>query len=137
MSQDNTGFQLPASEALLDLIFLALDHGVNSVSEGGLLIPFLMAEAKGERELHRFVSSTLEEGIAAAKKLAAELPSTVVAYAIAYDGYLTMGDQRTDAIFVEGAERNGTYGLRFAQRYQPNPFQTIGNPAYLGECEQL
>jgi hypothetical protein len=46
---------------LMDVIFLALDHGIESVkSSGGPLIPFVVTEGS-ERKLDVFVLEQLEE----------------------------------------------------------------------------
>lgn len=52
------------SDALSDLVFFGLDHGVDSVREGGPLVPFAVVERDGSRELARTVATTLEEGLA-------------------------------------------------------------------------
>ena len=51
------------SEEFADLVFFALDHGVDSVrASSGPLIPFVVVEQDGKRELHRFATQRLEEG---------------------------------------------------------------------------
>ena len=71
----------------------------------------------------------------------AAFPPSVTAYAIAYDGFLTVQGTKFDAILVEASERGRPVGVRMAQRYTPKKllrsFQTVGNPALLGECETL
>ena len=51
------------SQELIDLAFAALDHGIDSVREGGPLIPFVMSETGSERTLTRFAAEMLEEGL--------------------------------------------------------------------------
>jgi hypothetical protein len=52
------------SPKLMDVIFLALDHGIESVkSSGGPLIPFVVTEGS-ERKLDVFVLEQLEEALA-------------------------------------------------------------------------
>jgi hypothetical protein len=130
---------LEMSQQFADLVFLALDHGVESVREGGPLIPFIIFERSGERTLERFVAELLEQGEAHARQALANLPAEVTAYAFAYDGYLTVEGTRTDAIYVEASERGRAAGVRLAQRYTPKEgsrsLQTIGNAAFVGEIE--
>jgi hypothetical protein len=130
---------LEMSEKFADLVFMALDHGVDSVRSGGPLIPFLVTERGGERTLQRFVAERLEQGEAHGRQILARLPAEVTAYAFAYDGFLTIEGTKVDAIFVEASERGRPAGVRMAQRYKPKNllrgFQTIGNPAFVGECE--
>jgi hypothetical protein len=137
---DSNNIQM--SEKFADLVFLALDHGVDSVrGSGGPLTPFVVVEQDGKRELHRFATERLEEGQQRAREAIAALPPSATAYAMAYDGYITVQGTKFDAILVEASERGRPTGVRMAQRYTPKKFlrsfQTIGNPALLGECETL
>jgi hypothetical protein len=130
------------SEKFADLVFLALDHGVDSVrASGGPLIPFIVVEKDGKRAIHRFVTKRLEEGPQRAREAIAALPPNAGAYALAYDGYITVQGTKFDTILVEASERGRPTGVRMAQRYAPKKllrsFQTVGNPALLGECEGL
>ena len=130
------------SEKFATLVFLALDHGVDSVrASGGPLIPFIVVEQDGKRELRRFVAERLEEGQQRAREAVAALPPSATAYALAYDGYITVQGTKFDAILVEASERSRPAGVRMAQRYTPKrflrSFQTVGNPALLGKCETL
>ena len=54
--------EISASDELMNLAFFALDHGVESVKEGGPLVPFAVIENADGRSLSRFVAETLEEG---------------------------------------------------------------------------
>ena len=131
--------EIPASDELLDLVFAALDHGIGSVEDGGPLIPFVLAETAGGRELTRFAAETLEEGVAQARQHAGASAADRVA--VAYDGYLTVEGERSDAIFVEAQERTAPSSVVFAQRYRPGgrlrKFATVGNAAFAGEGDGL
>ncbi len=128
------------SEAFGELVFFALDHAVDSVREGGPLIPFLIIGRSDGRELRRFASETLEEGQAAVRKAVAKLEHDVTAYAMAYDGYMSFEGSKWDAILCEAAERGAPSGVFFAQRYQPKQgvfgkFKAVGNAAFVPEHE--
>jgi hypothetical protein len=82
------------SQKLSQLVFMALDHGVDSVREGGPLIPFLMSSGGEKISMQRFASDRLEEATALGRKYAAQLPGTVRLAAFAYDGYLTLGGKK-------------------------------------------
>ena len=133
--------EIPASEQLAELVFLALDHGIESVRDGGPLTPFAVTEASdGERALTRFVAETLEGGYSTAREHVAK--SDAERAVVARDGYLTVEGVRTDAIFVEGQERGERQAcIVFAQRYRPGgrlrKFQTIGNAAFVGDGDPL
>src|SRR5258706_8641614 len=128
--------QIEMSEKFADLVFLALDHGVESVRDGdGPLIPFVIFEQDGKRELHRYAAERLEDCERQAREAVATLPPSVTAYALAYDGFITVQGTKFDAILVEASERGRPAGVRMAQRYipkeHPRDFQTVGNPALL------
>lgn len=131
-----------ADEALTDLAFLALDHGIESIKDGsGPLIPFTITEPPpGGRNLQRHVSDTLEEAQTGARE-ALRRDTDAVRAALAYDGYITVDGERSDAIIVEAYERGQEHGVIYAQRYQParllRKFSTIGNTAFLGDAEPL
>jgi hypothetical protein len=98
--------ELEPTEELLDLIFFALDHGIESVrASGGPLRPFLMAKGEGKPLLRRFVTESLDRGREMVQDAADRLPPEVRWYAIACDGCLPTEKERFDAIIVEAAER--------------------------------
>src|SRR5688500_10666221 len=130
------------SERFADLVFFTLDHAVDCVrASSGPLIPFVVVDQDGKRELHRFATERLEEGQQRAREAVTALPQNATAYALAYDGYITVQGTNFDAILVEASERGRPAGVRMAQRYTPKKFlrsfRTVGNPALLGECETL
>jgi len=126
------------------LIFLALDHAIDSIKEGGPLVPFLFHEGPaGERNraLARYDASFYEESVLRARFAAAALPNSVETCVLAFDGFITVEGIKSDAILVEASQRGRPKGLVFAQRYQPahgpEVLRKIGNAAFLGECESL
>ncbi len=112
---------------LNDLMFKALDHGVDSVSGGGDLVPFVMTE----NNLQRFVASTLEESKEQAEKFLISLRDEPVA-ALAYGGYLTTEGKKFSTVFVKVFDLNEDKGILLVQRYEPKAFlrklQLVGNP---------
>jgi hypothetical protein len=124
----------------MDVIFFALDHGIESVrASGGPLIPFVIIEGS-KRELNRFVLERLEDALARACEFVAGASVDAAFHAIAYDEYITVEGNKFDSILVEGGERGRPKSLLFAQRYQPkkrlfSKFRTIGNAAFIGEAE--
>src|SRR3954447_2310197 len=112
--------QIEMSEKFADLVFLALDQGVESVRDGdGPLIPFVIFEQDGKRELHRYAAEKLEDCERQARAAVAALPKGVTAYALAYDGFITVQGTKFDAILVEASERGRPAGVRMGQRYTP------------------
>ncbi len=129
------------SEKFADLVFFALDHGINSIAEDGPLIPFIVYDKEGKRSLHRYSADTLEESLNQARLAASRLPMDVFACAIAYDGNVLLKNAKYDAIIVEGTERGKLSGIKLAQRYSPKAllrkFAKVGNPLDLGECKSV
>jgi hypothetical protein len=128
------------SDKLAELVFFALDHGIDSVRDGGPLVAFLLTEGCG-RHLARFATERIEQGVMEARRAVSSLDGSVNSYAIAYDGYVTIEGTRFDAILVEAAERGSAAGFLFAQRYRPKKgllrrFKVIGNAIFLEEAEQ-
>lgn len=131
----------PSAE-FADHFFLAIDHAFASIEDGGgPLVPFTMtADISGQKKLDRFVAEPLEAAVEAAK--ASILPDPkLTMYAIAWDGHLTSGEQRVDALFVEAGETSAQTGCLFAQRYVQKKVgllrrvrcERVGNPALLDE----
>lgn len=122
------------SDETAELLFAALDHGIDSVRRGGPLIPFVIREAGGQRALARFVHETLEGGLAeAVASIRANPLGPDERAVLAYDGYLTTPDGvRYDAIYAEALDSDGVVTV-MAQRYRPGKmlrrFETVGNVA--------
>ena len=128
-----------ASDALMEVVFAALDHGIDSVRGGGPLIPFVLEEGEAGRSLSRFAAERLEEGVEQARAHASASSQDRVA--VAWDGYLTVDGERSDAVFVEAQERATPSSLVFAQRYRPGGrvrrLDIVGNAAFAGPGEGL
>src|SRR5947209_9844806 len=101
-----------------DLAFFALDHAIDSVRAGDPLIPFAVTEDDSGRDLRRFVADTMEEGQEQARHYARGA-SSALRVAIAYDGYLTVKGERSDAVLVEAQDHGARTAFVFAQRYRP------------------
>jgi hypothetical protein len=129
----------PDEVKLNDLMFLALDHAIESNREsGGPLTPFSITEdVNGKRTLTRYAAERLEEGEARGKKRIEESKADIVRYAFAWDGYVTIGGKKSDAILVEAGDKVAETGILLCQRYETKglikksvvPF---GNPALVG-----
>ena len=124
------------SEQLLNFALFALDHAAESViASGGPLVPFAITEAGGQRQLARFPGD-LEEGQQQARTSVRSAPDAELA-AVAWDGYLTVGGERADAVFVEASGRSDPESVLIAQRYRivgrlKKRTQRVGNAAVVG-----
>jgi hypothetical protein len=130
------------SEELLDLVLRALDHGTQSIALGGPFIPFVMAEsATRERDHERFLADTRETALKMAREHIGQLTSDAQRVALAYDGSVTLGGERSAAVLVEAQERGKAGSVIFAQRYQPGREQRrlarTCNAAFLGGGDPL
>jgi hypothetical protein len=129
--------EIHASDELVELAFAALDHGIESVRDGdGPLIPFALTEGKEGRQLTRFAAELLEQGQEEARRHIREAVG-VERVALAYDGYLSVEGDRSDAILVEAQEHGMAICVVFARRYRPEPFETLGNTAFVGPGASL
>lgn len=111
----------PNNEVRLnDIMFLALDHGMESIADNsGPLIPMVFTEnQKGERTLQRFVTEQLEEGVEKAKQFVEQNKSSLDRYAVAWDGLVTVQGRKWDAILVEAGDRFQDAGYLMCQRYE-------------------
>lgn len=127
------------SEKLIELVFTALDHGIELVrAAGSPMTPFAIIVEGENRTLHRFAA---QDGVSKAKEFIATLPPETTLYAIAADAFVTIGDRKHDAVVVEAGERGQGSGHLFAQRYRPanehGPFAPFGNPVYMGQAPLL
>jgi hypothetical protein len=132
-------------DELMDFAVFALEHAANSVVDsGGPLTPFAMTEeleAGGmNKRLTRFVCDTLEEGVEQARVHVRQTGGLSRA-AVAWDGYLTMNGQRTDAVFVEAYEAGRADSVILAQRYvtgnEPERAHRLGDVALAGRGTPL
>lgn len=140
-SSGDVGADLNPSEEFASFFFLAIDHGFGTIeSGGGPLTPFAMTlSLSGEKSLHRFAPDRLEQGLEMARSHVAANRESISKYAIAWDGYVTLGGERTDAILVEAGERGDKRALLFCQRYRHikrgllrrTGAERIGNPALI------
>jgi hypothetical protein len=129
-----------ATQETSNLAFAALDHGIDSIKGGGSLVTFTFTETtEAGRVLTRFAASTFEESLSAARQFLSM--SGAVRAAVAYDGYVTVKGERSDAVVVEVYETGTPESFVLGQRYRPKrafkKFETIGNPAAMGTCPPL
>ena len=125
----------------MNFALFALDHAADSVLDsGGPLVPFAVTETRGERAISRFVGD-LEEGQHQARQTIRNTGGLDRA-AVAWDGYLTVNGERTDAVFVEAFEAGGSESVLLAQRYRSvgrlkKRLERVGNAAIAGNGARL
>ena len=144
-SDDDSGENGPSpelpSEELTDFLLFALEHATDSVvPHGGPLTPFALLARPEGRQLHRFAGE-LVEAQAFARAWIRQQEDLRMA-CVAWDGHLTLGGTRTDAVFVDGCDDSGDPGYVFAQRYaRAGRFRravaALGTPGLCGRSERL
>lgn len=133
------------TQAFLDFVLQAVDHGFKSIEQGGgPLVPFVLeAAADGTQTLTRFARERLEDGVEAARIYVDASVGRLSMYAIVWDGYLTSANTRTDAILAEAAEQADEKGVLFGQRYKTEVkglrrqriCKRIGDPALVDRAD--
>jgi hypothetical protein len=131
-----------AGEFTLD----AIDHAMqNAVTAPAGFIPFALTMAvDGSLSMMRFVDDdgtnpTVEGGVALGRQALRSVDVSTRCVALAWDGYLTYGEGRTEAVFVEGYELGRPAGVLLAQRYERRNggLSRIGNPLLCEEPQPL
>lgn len=85
----------------MELAGFFVAHAVWSISDGEILIPLAGAEtAAGQRNLIRFASDRIEDGVAAGQKWLAENPDRAARAVLVFDGFITLAGQRSDALLA-------------------------------------
>jgi hypothetical protein len=118
------------------LVLTALDHATSCLTggDGGPLLPFAMIVDEGERSVRHFASPEYAQTLDGA--LAFASGGDYEFWAVAWDGYMTLEGQRTDAVFVRAGAEGHVDSVLFAWRYErstPNgDFRRIGDPVFLG-----
>lgn len=121
-----------------DFIFLGLDHGINSIRDGGgPLVTFVMTKTDDQKQLTRILTDRVEDGPIEAEKLIIAMNPKPKLALIVYDGYATVGGERNDAIIVRTFDISEEDGLVLAQRYIANVnlpgVQVYGNSVLMGQ----
>ena len=124
----------PSPEAL-DLVATALGRALDDVvGASGPLTPMSVHPVPGGIDIRRYTGGRLEDALAAARGELAEADGDWV---LVWDGYLTIDDWRTDALYAHLELAGDATAHLFAWRYgQAEPEGEVGplEPAiYLGE----
>ena len=131
-----------ADKRLVDMMFFGLDYGIENIQINGKgsLVPFVVTEKEGQNKLDRFVTERLEDGLSEGLRFLENEKESRFGV-IVYDGFLTVDGQKIDAVLVKGFDRHEEVGYLIGQRYKPKKilrsFGLIGNPAFIGNEEQV
>jgi len=129
--------ELDASQPLMNMVVFALNFSVESTTAtGDSFIPLVIKAAGEQVDVRQFLAETLEEGLAQARQSIENAPPEIERYVLAYEGLLTVEEEKWDAFIFEAGERGQTEAHLFAQRYLPQTqegdLEVVGNLIYLG-----
>ena len=80
-------------------------HAIWSVSDGEVLVTMVGSEAgDGQRKLDRILTERIEESVVQGREQLLKNPQHAARAALAFDGYVTLPDGKTDAVFIEARE---------------------------------
>lgn len=140
--------ELQFSDEYMAMLEVAMEHALDSVSEGGPLIPFVMYEHNGMRSMQRFVAGEtddnrfdLEASVKQARAFIRGLRNKADVAAIALDGRLEVDGEMVDAILVQVYQSGMPAAYHFAQTYRPaedpEGFAVVGEGAVVSEDAPL
>lgn len=122
-------------------VYASLRAGFETVRTGGSIVPLVFFEKGGRKRVEIYDEFSLEESLLIARDSLRNIRGKRYSYVLMYDGYYVENGKRYHAIYAEGAEAGEEHGFKFMQRYIPLPAAeesvTVGNPVYLGTCENL
>ena len=143
MSQKATGKNInQADKKLLDLMLFGLEHGIEHIriKGKGPLVPFIVTEINGEKEVTRFFANHLKDGLGEAIRYLKDERKSHFAVLV-YDELLPLNEKKFNAVIVRGYDRTDTVGYTLAQRYVPSGFfsffKLAGNKVFLGNADSL
>ena len=121
-------------ESLIIFTGFVLAHAAWSISDvpkNELLVPMVMVERSGKREINRFETDTQAKAIEGGKKWIADNEDKVDSWVFAREGQLNEGGKSIDVLIVEGKSKGMKASIVVIQRFQPfymGQFKLIGDP---------
>ena len=132
------------TDSTKELVFTALDYALeNAQLSEQPFTPFSFTRHEdGTATLTRFPvppTADVPETLEAARKHLQTAPPGTTATTLAYDGYTTYEDQRTEAVFIEAHQLDLTRTLVLTQRYlrTEGEVQPLGAPMLQAELAPL
>ena len=112
-------------ESALELAGFFAAHAVWCVSDGAVLTPIGAREGPGDqRQMNRFVTDPLEEGVAHGKAWLDAGAEGSDAAVLVYDGYVTLSAGKTDSLLLDIRR----FGREPAQVLMAIPYRNAGHP---------
>ncbi len=117
----------------MDLVATAFGRALDEVVRtGGPLAPLVMEPTERGTDIRRFEASNLEKALAVARQ---ELAGTSGDWVLVWDGYLTIDEWRTDALYAHLEVSGDDAAHLFAWRYglEDGEIGPLEPAMYLGE----
>ena len=96
-------------------------------SEGPMFPAFMLSKALPTISVLGEVDFwPLTDAVRTAREKARAIAKDMAGYVVAWDGYVRVGDDRTDAILMEAWEAPEPEPVLLAQRYRRDPFELVG-----------
>ena len=126
------------------LLLMAVNHATWLASDG-TFFPFVVIESHRKRKLTVFDSQPYEHAVEVARKSILDLAKSNQTmpdmYAIAFDGFATVENVKSDAVIVEAGEKGKAEALVIAQRYKKKEgdksFQILGHSILLRPSKNM
>lgn len=131
-----------AREELVELMFKGLDHGISSIQDSeGFLIAFALFQEGKEIKIVRFATEQIEDGPKQAEQYLRTLVTKPELAIIAYEGIVSIENEQSDAVIIEGFDKTDSEGYVLAQRFNrktaDSNFESIGNAGFFGNCPNI
>lgn len=118
------------SDLVLKVAKESIDLAMKCVATGETLLAFIQTEGTPDAIIS-LAGKSFAEVLAMAQEQVGKFGAETTAFAFAYDGFITVKEERNDCVYVEAAEVGGDRLFIFAQQYHPKrflrPVKRIGN----------
>ena len=131
--EDDTNITI--TEAVSDLALIALEQAMANRRDDPDFAPFVLIESGGQCYIRRLAAG--DDVVEQASAFLAREPDSTAAYALAYDGTVTVEGTSFDAILVIAGEPGAPAAFVFTQRYDAAALASIGSPAFIGQHDSL
>jgi hypothetical protein len=108
------------NDGLMQLAGFAIAHAVWCVRDDQVLLPMMLIDVNGERQVLRFKAERLDQGVEEGRRRLVANPDQAQRAILVYDAFVTTDDGRCDALIGEARDYNADAAVvRIYQRYRP------------------
>lgn len=109
-------------------LILAHSAYIGNGQEGELMVPYVIFQSDGAREVQNFEAETQQDAVDAAHAAIAKYQDKVDAWAYAQEGLVTLDDGSKQDIYLIKAWAPGLVEpIQLYQMFHPKPFKLTGN----------